>query len=187
MKTYLTGLLAAGGMVAAILPSTANAGPFNWSSAKKIEYQTPLTIFAGQNIAIGSWNKIPDEKKADMQLVQQTAIVATVNPVAIKKIPVKPKEQTYTLLATAYSSTIDQTDDSPFITASGTRVRDGIIAANFLPFGTVIRIPEVFGNKIFVVEDRLHSRFSDRIDVWFPTREEALEFGAKRVKIEVVS
>ena len=62
------------------------------------------------------------------------------------------------VLATAYSSTPDQTDATPFITAWNTRVRDGILAANFLPFGTLVKIPEVFGDKIFVVEDRMHQR-----------------------------
>ena len=33
---------------------------------------------------------------------------------------------------TAYSSTPDQTDSTPFITAYNTFVRDGIVAANFL-------------------------------------------------------
>src|SRR3989344_3213041 len=63
------------------------------------------------------------------------------------------------LAATAYSSTPDQTDDTPFITAKGTTVRDGIIAANFLPFGTRIKIPDIYGDKIFVVEDRMNRRY----------------------------
>lgn len=93
----------------------------------------------------------------------------------------------YTVRATAYSSTVDQTDDTPFITASGTRVRDGIIAANFLPFGTVVRIPEIYGDKTFVVEDRMHQRYWYNVDVWFPERQLAKEFGAQKVTIEVVT
>lgn len=89
--------------------------------------------------------------------------------------------------ATAYSSTVDQTDDTPFIAANGTYVHDGMVAANFLPFGTVIKIPEVYGDKIFVVEDRMHRRFQNRIDVWFPDRQSALEFGHKEeVKIQIL-
>lgn len=38
----------------------------------------------------------------------------------------------------AYSSTNGQTDGTPYLTAIGTPVRDGIIAANFLPIGTVM-------------------------------------------------
>lgn len=87
---------------------------------------------------------------------------------------------------TAYSSTPDQTDDSPFITANGTRVRDGIVATNGLPFGTKIKIPELYGDKVFVVTDRMNKRYTDRVDIWMETREEAIQFGVKRsVKIEV--
>lgn len=87
---------------------------------------------------------------------------------------------------TAYSSTPDQTDDTPFITAKGTFVRDGIVAANFLEFGTKVRIPELFGDKIFVVEDRMHRRYSDRVDIWFPDRETAILFGKQQAVIEIV-
>ena len=41
-----------------------------------------------------------------------------------------------TAWVTAYSSTPEETDDTPFVTASGTSVRDGVIATNFLEFGT---------------------------------------------------
>lgn len=88
--------------------------------------------------------------------------------------------------ASAYSSTIDQTDDSPFITAWGTYVRDGIIAANFLPFGTKIKIPDVYGDKVFVVEDRMNARYWQKIDIWFPDRQSAKEFGIKYLKIQIL-
>jgi 3D (Asp-Asp-Asp) domain-containing protein len=87
---------------------------------------------------------------------------------------------------TGYSSTVDQTNSDPFITASGHWVRDGIVAANFLPFGTQIRIPEAFGDKIFVVKDRMNRRHNNRVDVWFQTRQQALNFGIKYTYIEVV-
>lgn len=88
------------------------------------------------------------------------------------------------VIITAYSSTPDQTDSTPFITASNTRVRDGIVAANFLPFGAQIKIPAVYGDKIFTVEDRMKS--NKKVDIWFPTREEALNFGAKIAEIEIL-
>lgn len=90
------------------------------------------------------------------------------------------------VIITAYSSTENQTDDDPFITASGKQVRPGIVAANFLPFGTKIKIPEVFNDKIFVVEDRMHPKNDGKIDIWFPTQEEALLFGVKKSRIEIL-
>ena len=87
---------------------------------------------------------------------------------------------------TAYSSTVDQTDADPFITAAGTTVREGIVATNALPFGTKIRLPELYGDQVFVVEDRMHSRKGSQIDIWFPERWQALDFGVKRTYIEIL-
>jgi len=87
---------------------------------------------------------------------------------------------------TGYSSTPDQTDDTPFIAASGKHVYDGMIAANFLPFGTKVQIPEHFGDKIFVVDDRMNRRYSDRVDVWFPDRNSAIKFGIKKSTIIIL-
>ena len=87
---------------------------------------------------------------------------------------------------TAYSSTPDQTDATPFITASGKYVRDGIIAANFLPLGTKVRFPTIYGDKIFVVEDRMNSRYYYRTDIWMPTRWQALQFGLRVLPIEIL-
>ncbi|MCL4406428.1 MAG: 3D domain-containing protein [Patescibacteria group bacterium] len=87
---------------------------------------------------------------------------------------------------TGYSSTEDQTDDTPFITASGKFVGDGIVAANWLPFGTKIRIPEIFGDKVFEVQDRMAPKHNGKMDIWFKTREEALKFGVKQSRIEIL-
>ena len=67
---------------------------------------------------------------------------------------------------TAYSSSPDETDNTPFITASGKTVRDGVVATNVLPFGTKIKIPSLFGDKIFTVEDRMHRRMKNVMDIW---------------------
>jgi 3D (Asp-Asp-Asp) domain-containing protein len=93
---------------------------------------------------------------------------------------------TLSVLTTAYSSTVDQTDDSPFITASGTHVHNGTLACNFLRFGTRVRIPQYYGDKVFIVEDRMAKRFSHKMDIWMETREEAIQFGARTVKVEVL-
>lgn len=98
--------------------------------------------------------------------------------------PVEPKSMKVVL--TAYSSTPDQTDDSPFITASNTRVRDGIVAANFLAFGTQIKIPSLFGDKVFTVEDRMARKHSDKIDIWFSERHLAKKFGVQEAEVIVL-
>jgi len=93
---------------------------------------------------------------------------------------------TGTSTVTAYSSTIGQTDSSPFTTANGTHVKDGIIAANFLPFGTKVQFPELFGNKVFTVEDRMNARYYKKFDIWFAEHNQAKQFGAKYLTYHVV-
>ncbi len=91
------------------------------------------------------------------------------------------------VVLTGYSSTAAQTDSTPFITANGTYVRDGIVANNGLPFGTEIRIPELYGDKVFSVEDRMHWRKGDyHFDIWFSTYEQAKNFGVKYAYVEVL-
>lgn len=97
------------------------------------------------------------------------------------------KAKTKKVWITAYSSSIDETDDTPFTTASNSEVREGILAANFLPFGTRVRIPKIFGDKEFIVEDRMHPRKGDKfVDVWMPSKEEATRFGIHQTEIVVL-
>ncbi len=102
---------------------------------------------------------------------------------------------TYNVRATGYSSTPDQTDSTPCIGASGYNICTGdenVIAANFsingqrVALGTLVRIPDIYGDKVFVIEDRMNSRYKNNIDIWFPERSSALHFGSQKVKIEVI-
>jgi 3D (Asp-Asp-Asp) domain-containing protein len=99
-------------------------------------------------------------------------------------------KNSYTITVTAYSSTADQTDSTPCITANGYNLceanQENVIAANFLPFGTQVRIPEYFGDRIFTVQDRMNARYYYRADVWFKTRQDAIVFGAPYTVVEVV-
>ncbi len=112
-------------------------------------------------------------------------------PEESKEHPVTIEEEyrvveVYRTTITAYSSTVDQTNSEPFITASGSWVEDGIVATNFLPFNTKIRIPAYFGDKVFVVKDRMNHRYTDRVDIWFETRSQAKNFGIKYTEIEIL-
>ena len=99
----------------------------------------------------------------------------------------KEASKTIKVVMTAYSSTPDQTDDTPFITASGKHVADGMLANNMLPFGTKVRIPKLYGDKIFVIQDRMNKRMGNyRMDIWMPDRQSALNFGVKTVEVEVL-
>ena len=83
----------------------------------------------------------------------------------------------------AYSSEVDQTDDTPFITASGERVRDGVIANNCLVFGVSV----VIGGKNYEVLDRMNTRYGCEVfDIWFASTEEAWDFGRQELEINIL-
>lgn len=87
--------------------------------------------------------------------------------------------------ASAYSSTVSQTDADPFTTASGARVRSGIIAANFLPLGTVVEID----SQQYVVDDRLNVRYNNvpQVDIWMPTTTQAFSYGIRTTALKIIS
>jgi 3D (Asp-Asp-Asp) domain-containing protein len=108
-------------------------------------------------------------------------------PVSAAVNPNSPVFKKVDVVVTAYSSTPWQTDDTPDITASGKQVKDGIVANNMLPFGTKIRIPEIYGNQVFTVEDRMNKvKGNYHVDIWFASYAEAKNFGAKRTYIEIL-
>ena len=94
--------------------------------------------------------------------------------------------KTVEVLVTAYSSQEGETDGTPFVTASGTTVRTGVVAANWLPLGTKVRIPEIFGDQVFTVEDRMARKNSHKLDVWFPSASDALRFGVRWTRVEIL-
>jgi 3D (Asp-Asp-Asp) domain-containing protein len=91
---------------------------------------------------------------------------------------------------TAYNSDPRQTDDTPCITANGFDVcKHGIedtVAANFLKFGTKVMIPELFGDRVFVVRDRMNKRYPNRVDVWLKDYDDAIKFGVRVATIHVI-
>lgn len=109
-----------------------------------------------------------------------------VAPVAIAS-PKVTVVRTYSAVPfSAYTSRPEETDDTPFITADGSHVADGIIAANFLKFGTKVRIPKLFGDKVFEVHDRMNKRYPYKIDIWMEKYSDAIQFGVRRADIEIV-
>jgi len=87
---------------------------------------------------------------------------------------------------TAYSSQEGETDSTPFVTAAGTTVRTGVVAANWLPLGTQVRIPDIFGDQVFTVEDRMAQKNNHKLDVWFPSTSDALRFGVRSTRVEIL-
>ncbi|MDF1497000.1 MAG: hypothetical protein P1P90_02975 [Patescibacteria group bacterium] len=102
--------------------------------------------------------------------------------------------QVIKVIATAYSSSPAQTDSTPCITATGFDVcrnyalygSANTIASNFLPLHSIVKIPEIYGDQLFIVRDRMNPRYGRyNIDIWMPTYSEARRFGSRQVTIEV--
>ena len=112
------------------------------------------------------------------------------------------RQNTLQVTVTAYSSTEAQTDGTPRITATGTEVREGIIAVSRdlletqLPYGTKVKIINLqndvqgcggFDTGILNVQDTMSAEKTNQIDIWLPTTEEALAWGTCVATLEVVS
>jgi len=102
---------------------------------------------------------------------------------AARKIIRPPLGTQVTVTAFAYAPSPHQTDATPCLTASGARVRRGTLATNFLPFGTIVKI----NDQHYIVEDRMHPRYNQVVDVFVPSTSEALAFGRKTVTLTVVA
>lgn len=134
-----------------------------------VPLRAPASLKSAENKPVKRWNTLNEpDLTTPVEYSDEAAARVTVVP------------------TTAYTSDPRETDSTPFTTANGTQVRDGIVAANFLKFGTRLRIPDHFGNKVFVVADRMNARYDQRVDIWMLTKGEARNWGVRRVRIEIL-
>ena len=126
------------------------------------------------------------DSKSQLGPIPEAIIKAYYNDPSLPNIGPREPRKTMYIMVTAYNSEVGQTDDTPFITAFGTQVRDGIVATNFLPKGTIVRFPEGFGSKEFVVEDRMNARYHYHMDIWMAEKSAAVKFGAQFLKMEIL-
>lgn len=126
----------------------------------------------------------------DNNVTDNIAPAATSTPTAVATSTEVKVKSTSVHVITAYNSDAAQTDDSPCITANGFNVckhgQEDTIAANFLKFGTKVKIPELYGDRIFVVRDRMNAKHPNRVDIWMKDRTSAIKFGVKTAKIQVL-
>lgn len=93
---------------------------------------------------------------------------------------------------TAYNAgDLNQCSDDPCISASGENLCETLAqgfrrcAANFVPLGTRLHI-ETLGE--YVVVDRMHPRFSDRVDIamMLDEKTQAKAFGVQRLRVTIM-
>lgn len=159
--------------------------------AGQTEEPAVTTTATSLNFNLETNNIVPRDLAGDrwsLRLPQEEVLVEDVKKVEGQFSGRLTKSRKVVL--TAYNSDKAQCDNSPCITANGFNVcKHGIedtVAANFLPMGTKIRIPALFGDRIFVVRDRMAKRHQNRVDIWMKNYSSAIKFGIKTATIEIV-
>jgi 3D (Asp-Asp-Asp) domain-containing protein len=129
--------------------------------------------------------------KTTRVIAQSSAAIVTDIESVPKKALVADKEANHGFHSmTAYTSEAAQTDSSPCTTANGFNVcehnTEDTVAANFLPMGAKVKIPDLFGDRVFIVRDRMNSRYSERVDVWMKDKSDAMQFGVRTARLVVL-
>jgi len=114
------------------------------------------------------------EIKSSFQDIQKEFESEKYNSSIIELVPV---------VVTAYNPVSSQTDDSPTITASNKKVKEGMIALSRdiekefgFKFGDEVYLLD-YGR--FVFQDRMHERWKNRVDILMFSEKAAKEFGIK--------
>ena len=69
-------------------------------------------------------------------------------------------------------------------TASGVWPAVGMAAADHLPFGSKVYLPD---GSVVVIRDRFGGGYSDRLDLFLATEDECWKFGRKILRCKVVT
>jgi 3D (Asp-Asp-Asp) domain-containing protein len=150
----------------------------------------------------------PKRAPAVKPTISKPVVKPVVKPATKPSVTARPKTTGRSLVvrSTAYNSMPGQTDASPFKTATGARTRFGIVALSrdllrSIPYGSKVVLEDMgswsngsgrgkynamLSKMIFVVEDTMHPRKRSTVDVWFPARRQAIQWGARRLRIRVV-
>ncbi|WP_235910408.1 3D domain-containing protein [Deinococcus kurensis] len=104
----------------------------------------------------------------------------------------------FPVTVTAYNALSAQTDSTPTITATGTRVRTGIVALSrdllrVAPYGSVVRFEQVRGENCggfttgnLRVEDTMAARKFQRADIFMWSKDAAINWGSCSARMVVV-
>lgn len=94
------------------------------------------------------------------------------------------------ITVTSYNNHMNQTDDSPNITATNRPVRENMVAASFdllnkgfVHYGDLVYIDCM--KQWYVVEDTMNKRFERTLDIFLFDKEESLKIN-KKCNIEII-
>ena len=131
------------------------------------------------------------QKEVTPKAVEKPAVTAKIEEPVPAEEEEFDKRQTIEMQVTAYCPCAKCAGTgSPGVTASGHKIKAGdvfVAADRRYSFGTKMIIPGYNDDQPVEVLDRGGAIKGDRIDVFFPTHEEALEWGVKDLDVEVYS
>ena len=189
IKTAIIGLVFVAIVSQIILPKPAAAfigHEMANSTPKTVDLEEETLDKAEDFIKFAFTKGVKENKTVAKRSASKVTVDGPGESVQLSLVEGQKPDKVMTAVITAYNSVPGQTDSSPFIAATGKRVHDSMIAANKLPFGTKVVIRDLFGEKVFIVEDRMNSRYGlGRMDVWMDSVLDARKFGVQRVEVEI--
>jgi 3D (Asp-Asp-Asp) domain-containing protein len=176
---------------------------------RRVIATTIVALLVAQTVAFSSPKHAPAEPVVALALTVAVEVLAEPRVVAsLERIVEGPvANPVFSVRGTAYNSMVSQTNDQPFITATGQRTGWGIVAVSRdllggdLPYGTLVRLrdlgnyhngrgsgvyQDLLDETVFVVEDTMHPRKRNQIDLWFADYASALAWGVRQIEVEVV-
>lgn len=142
--------------------------------AKKAE-EAAAKLKQEQEEAVAKAEAIRIKEEAEKAAAEKAATQTTTTSVA----------KSFTAEITAYCPCVQCCGKTNGITASGTKATANrtIAMSSAYSFGTQVKI----GNTIYTVEDRGGAIQNNRVDIYFNTHQEALNFGRQSKTIEILN
>ena len=172
-----------------------------------LQKQLAATLLLITTMMLVSFSQ-PASDNRGLMVMAEVDVLTEERLVAAARVHGTAGPRSLSLRATAYNSLPSQTFGDPNITATGAATRFGIIAASRdligsdLPYGSLVRLKDLGGfgsgrgagqfqetldgQGLFIVEDTMHIRKKQQVDVWFPELSTALTWGVREVELEVV-
>lgn len=120
-------------------------------------------------------------------LIPATTVYSRAEAKELDEPPLYSPQSSYTVVyaeISAYTSSVDETDDTPFLTASGAVTGHGTLACpRKYPFGTKVEI----AGKLYTCEDRMAQKYRDRevFDMWTESKSIAYQWGRRNVNVKI--
>ena len=121
-----------------------------------------------------------DKRESSACEVQERVLA----PVPTPAEEFKPQKKVIIANCSAYTASPDECGGNDTgITASGKKAVEGVtVAMDDVPLGTKIRID---GHE-YIVEDRFGGGYTNRVDIFFNNKEDALRFGRQHLEVEIL-